>query len=53
MQPMPFPLCPALSPLSLPEAENADKVVQPTPPDAPCPGEGRWFEWASQESAAL
>lgn len=50
---MPFPLCPALSPLSLSEAENADKVVQPTPPAAPGPSEGRWFEWASQESAAL
>lgn len=25
----------------------------PMPQAAPRPGEGRWFEWASQESAAI
>ena len=51
MWPMSSPPCVSLGASSL--LEHIQEEVQPTLLAFPCPGEGRWFGWASQELAAL
>lgn len=48
-----LPPCPAPGVFSPPEAEDAQKEVQPTFPAASCPGEGRRLGWSPQELATL